>query len=117
MGQLHENDDIDPRGQVSGMTESEARAKWARMTPELRLAMAKAAPKVAGPWQRETGRRFEHLSRSCNGQGPVCGVTVADECWWYARGTPGKPARSLAQAQSACDAELIRQGYVLETSE
>jgi hypothetical protein len=97
-----------------------ARAFWVALDSDVRLALAKTAPKVAGPWDgtdstRLLSKRVRRLPE---------GHAVASYLWSTATGlfcvfggdvTPA--GHSLEEAQAACDAELIRQGYVLDQEE
>lgn len=93
-----------------------ARSLWATLPDDVRIALAKAAPVVAGPWRDADSTKWltkrvrrlpegsvvaSYVHEAARGLFCICGgdITVA--------------GHSLEEAQSACDAELIRQGYVL----
>lgn len=87
-------------------------ALWAALPPDLRLALAKTAPRVV--WNWEVGSLIA-ASRRCNvgGQpaiiwrkGPLFEATVHQivlGCF-----------PTLTEAKAACDAALRAQGYVLD---
>ena len=87
------------------------KALWAALPPDLRLALAKTCPKVAGKWEtNESG-----LNRRCNGQV----VAHQDEYGWTVHGpngTVGGPTSHIPvlDALAAADAALLAQGYVLD---
>jgi hypothetical protein len=100
------------------VTLDEAKKWWAWFSPELRLAMAKTAPKVAGKWSRSpTGATIRPDATPHRSGGMLGIVTKAvTAAGWFAQVLTVHLGLfpSEAEAQSACDAELIRQGYVLE---
>jgi len=100
------------------MTPTTAKEAWARMTPEERLAMAKTAPKVARPWV--PGVRTAAYRPGTCGDNAVTIWKVDVGIGIFKPTIDGNSLgyfNSLPEAQAACDAELIRQGYVLDNGE
>lgn len=100
------------------MTPTTAKEAWARMSPEERLAMAKAAPKVATAWR--LGVRTAAYRPGTCGDNAVTIWKVDVGVGIFKPTIDGNSLGyfpTLAQAQAACDAELIRQGYVLDNGE
>ena len=93
------------------------RALWAALPPDLRLALAKTAPKVAGRWhdgKRVVAARYYGdgkaaavVERSRNTLLPFRAKTLLSDT--------GHATKELAQA--ACDAALLAQGYVLDNGD
>jgi hypothetical protein len=82
------------------------------MTPEERLAMAKTAPKVAGPW-RGSGGYIERV----DAQGRVAFVRECSQGW--AASVPGVEllvgySLGVDGAKRAADEVLLAAGYVLD---
>jgi len=115
------------RGELQ-RTEKSAADALTDLTPEERLAMAKTAPSVAGPWCHEEADDFhwrsEHMSVLQNdGSGPrrfarcaLAGVTPWPDGSVSAETRFGDLGSfpSVAAGRSACDAALLAAGYVLD---
>ena len=99
------------------MTPTEAKNRWESFTPEERLAMAKAAPKVAGPWK--AGAAVVSVRCAVDTIGSVVAmVSKANPISFRACVRDWAEYRpTLAEAQSACDAELVRLGFALDDAE
>lgn len=99
---------------------STASALWSALPPDLRLALAKTCPKVAGKW------RFSEYPCLVDTFGEVPSWErghLGHQAWLalvgdvYATSVQGKSVgsfKTLASAQAACDAALLAQGYVLD---
>lgn len=107
------------------MTQDEAKVFWAGLNPAQSLALLKAAPKVAGAWEREPWllRRYDARTRAIAAE-IDCGLRVggapthdaydkATSCLWHAGGMEYRRARSLAAAKAAADAALVAAGWLL----
>lgn len=94
------------------VTLDEAKKWWAWFSPELRLVMAKTAPKVAGRWKGDG----VIVWREVNGEPYVIAGRTRVDGYLRIGSAPMQDvqATSLDLIQAACDAELIRQGYVLD---
>jgi hypothetical protein len=107
------------------MTPTTAKEAWARMTPEERLAMAKECPAVLMSWA--DNRALSGSYERCDRNAPILWTAAVApdtehiKARWIIKLRNGDTIQgaeeTTAEAMSACDAELIRQGYVLETSE
>lgn len=95
------------------------RAFWAALPNDLAIGFAKSAPKVAGPWEVCSRGNYSVLMRRRALPDGECAVaSVTDGVGLYCIGAKIEPGgMSLAEAQAACDAELRRQGYLLDDSE
>lgn len=96
------------------MTKEEAMAMWDSFTPEQRLAMAKTAPSVAGPWHEYIpGRWMRNIDGSevANAHHSTPGAPV--EAGWYGLGLDG-PHPSRDECMASQDARLIEEGVLLD---
>lgn len=99
-----------------------ARALWAALPPDLRLALAKTAPSVLMPWttQQPDSGALERRDRAMpiTWTAAVSPDTEHIKARWVIRLRNGDllkgAAETTQQAQSACDAALLAQGYVLD---
>lgn len=91
---------------------STVQALWSALPPDLRLALAKTAPRVAGRWKGDGVIAW----REVNGEPyAIAGRTRVDG-YFRIGSAPMQDvqATALDLIQSACDAALIAQGYVLD---
>lgn len=97
---------------------SSASALWSALPPDLRLALAKTAPKVAGKWVESPFPMRDAadcvtLVFERRGAAAVMN-TEAHVFEAYVGMTRLATFTTLASAQAACDAALLAQGYVLD---
>lgn len=93
---------------------STVQALWAALPPDLRLALAKTAPRVLGPWKPGV---VALLVRCVAGSNGPCVASVHRERRQTFKASVGGGIGDYPtseEAQSACDAALCAQGYVLD---
>lgn len=114
----------DPETEVHSNVDStkpqDVTALWAALPPDLRLALAKTAPKVAGKWENKGKPPWLEdsdfvLMRRAIASGKYATASCVEGVGMYCIGETMEPAgTTLASAQAACDDALLAQGYVLD---